>query len=429
MSEESLHHLSGIVKEQSKAIKCLEEKVATCREELDVVCECLKKSGVIGPDALGICMHRRKFAAARASFGLSAEAGLEDSFNLGNVTLAVSLFAGSAAMGDTALVSKTISVATRTAWPFILERATISLYVCGGRDDEECSDFVERFSPKEGAWEVLPQMRQQRCGAMAGAIAGKLYVCGGFDGASTLSSVECFCQEAHAWQSMPSMLSQRAGGAAAVLAGNLYICGGYNTGMTLRSVECFQPPAADRPHAGAWTSCPAMHMEREWPAFSAVAGRLYCCGGKDGGDPGRPLSSVECFDPSAWAAHRGARWQSAASMIQPRVVATAATIGAWLYVCGGWTTDHQDLNSVERFHPGSGIWEVTAPMLVRRYGAAGAVAASHLYIFGGSNDEDGELDSVEHFDATANNGAGLWIALPPMSEKRADPVAATILRW
>merc|ERR1719419_1861200 len=95
-----------------------------------------------------------------------------------------------------------------------------SLYVCGGFDGETALRSVERFDPKMGAWEALLPMSQQRFGATAAVITGRLHICGGFANRGVgLSSAERFDPATDAWEVLPPMQSRRQYAATAVFSG------------------------------------------------------------------------------------------------------------------------------------------------------------------------------------------------------------------
>jgi hypothetical protein len=51
---------------------------------------------------------------------------------------------------------------------------------------------VERYTPEQNLWEVIPSMARARSDASAASLNGRIYVAGGFTGTEVLNSVESY---------------------------------------------------------------------------------------------------------------------------------------------------------------------------------------------------------------------------------------------
>mmetsp|Transcript_60231 Transcript_60231/g.107345 ORF Transcript_60231/g.107345 Transcript_60231/m.107345 type:complete len:457 (+) Transcript_60231:48-1418(+) len=383
-------------------ISGLRKEVATCREEVAALCECLADAGLLSPVKFVAKLHRRRC--------------LEMVLHTYEIALTVGLFAGPTALRATGTVSRASAAAMSKVWPALTELCLSYIYVCGGRPQgsgKQPLDLVERFSPWTGTWEALPTMTQRREGASAGILEGKLYICGGFNGTSTLNSVERLDAVNSRWDDMPPMQIAREGASAGVLGGKLYICGGSDgRGQHFSSAERFEPSV------GCWEDLPPMAKRRAWTTAGAIGGRLYVCGGYDGH---HLLSSAERFEPMGGSSPYG-MWQEVAPMSERRNGAAAAALSGKLYVCGGAASIGGASSSVERFDPEVGSWETAQPMSGGRCHAAAVAVSGRLYVFGGYSDGQ-RTCSADRF----NPGTGLWTELPPMSERRSRSAVAAVL--
>lgn len=113
-----------------------------------------------------------------------------------------------------------------------------------------------------------------------------------------------------------------------------------------------------------------------------------------------------------------------AQLNTPRFGATAVTLGGYIYVMGGTTTNGVVLNTVERYDPVSKTWDetVVAPFDVPRLDATSIVLDGKIYLIGGQDDEEEVLDKVEEYDPVSNT----WHELSETREKRRGAVAVPI---
>eukprot|EP01079_Euglenida_sp_SAG-EU17-18_P003378 gene3378-642_t len=160
---------------------------------------------------------------------------------------------------------------------------------------------------------------------------------------------------------------------SAYISGKLYVAGGLQQTASpiLTSTGCVLTPG------------PFMSQPRSDLAVCAVEGRLYAIGGFG---PNYELddtgSIVEEFDPAT------NQWTTKASMPTSRGGLTVASLGAWIYVVGGWTKETASATgyftaAVERYLPSSNQWEQVTSIPVANAGGGLAQLNGHLYSFGG----------------------------------------------
>ncbi|KIH44153.1 kelch repeat protein, partial [Ancylostoma duodenale] len=75
----------------------------------------------------------------------------------------------------------------------------------GGKNELFGLRSVERFSPKNGRWEDIPDMVTSRLSFGACAMKNKIFVCGGWSGTNCMRDVECFDPRTMTWSSLPPM--------------------------------------------------------------------------------------------------------------------------------------------------------------------------------------------------------------------------------
>jgi hypothetical protein len=70
---------------------------------------------------------------------------------------------------------------------------------------------VERFDPRRGRWERLPDMAKARGGIGAAALAGRIVVAGGEEAAGTIAPVEAYDPRRRRWSALAPMRTPRHG--------------------------------------------------------------------------------------------------------------------------------------------------------------------------------------------------------------------------
>jgi len=166
--------------------------------------------------------------------------------------------------------------------------------------------------------------------------------------------------------------------------------------------------------------------------MAVLDGKLYAVGGygieeeeeeEEWGNDGRPLNSVERYDPEMNA------WEAVAPMGSSRDECGVAVLEDQLYAVGGEGSepDSDDgdgaLRSVIRYDLATNTWETVAPMSTERKALGVTVLDGMLYAVGGENleavaDDDYEgpfMKSAERF----NPATSAWEEVAPMAAARA----------
>jgi non-specific serine/threonine protein kinase len=193
-------------------------------------------------------------------------------------------------------------------------------------------------------------------------------------------------------------------GVTAASDGRIYAVGGLN-GRPLDTVEAYDP------HADRWSTMPHLETAR-WGVATATTpdGRIFAIGGMSD----RPLDSVEVYTP-------GGAWSPAAHLATARWGAAAVTgRDGRIYVLGGFAgrDDRHALASVEVYSPDTATWSVVAPMH-RARGALAAVAApdGRIYALGGADGPD--FADVEVFSPPDDS----WVEATPLPSPRSGLAA------
>lgn len=342
--------------------------------------------------------------------GVANAVGLDDVFHLHELALLVGRCAGRAvrAIGVTSTVTSDMSL---SIWPTV-KQSCPCVYVCGGISSDPLQRLsdVERFDPRTGSWDSLPQMQGRRVSPVAGVIGNKLYVCGGGDADLGLGSAECLDLDVGTWEWLPSIPTPRAQAAGCTWRGQLFVCGGINLGWLVYSaynvVESFNPTA------GKWIQRPSMREGRISAAASVLGGMLFVVGGRT---ESTALSSVERLDPS-----RG-EWEMVAPLPNPCSRPTATNYGGKLYVLGWEGADRVPLGTVLRLDPDIG-WESVEPLSSGRTAASLIVADDRLFVFGGCTARGNLACDVEYLGADHK-----WSPAEVMLQRRCSAVARGVL--
>jgi non-specific serine/threonine protein kinase len=246
-----------------------------------------------------------------------------------------------------------------------------------------------------------PGRRPHRRARLLGASAGGVAVVA----AAALAGTAALRGHPAVWTARAPMPTARSWlGVTAASDGRIYAVGGLN-GRPLDTVEAYDP-RADR-----WSTVPHLETAR-WGVATATTpdGRIFAIGGMSD----RPLDSVEVYTP-------GGGWSPAAHLVTPRWGAAAVTgRDGRIYVLGGFAgrDDRHALASVEVYSPDTAAWSVIAPMH-RARGALAAVAApdGRIYALGGANGPD--FADVEVYSPPDDR----WIEATPLPSPRSGLAA------
>jgi hypothetical protein len=246
-----------------------------------------------------------------------------------------------------------------------------------------------------------PRPRRGRRVLVLGASAGGVAVVA----AAALAGVAALRGPAQGWTVRAPMPTARSWlGVTAAADGRIYAVGGLN-GRPLDTVEAYDP------HANRWSTVPHLQTAR-WGVATATTpdGRIFAIGGMSD----RPLDSVEVYTP-------GGTWTPGAHLATARWGAAAVTgRDGRIYVLGGFAgrDDRHALASVEVFSPDTGAWSMVASMH-RARGSLAAVAApdGRIYALGGADGPD--FADVEVFSPSDDG----WTAATPLPSPRSGLAA------
>lgn len=145
---------------------------------------------------------------------------------------------------------------------------------------------------------------------------------------------------------------------------------------------------------------------------------IYICGGSCG----VASNSVECFHPLTGV------WEDLPPMCMPRRACAAASADGRLYVMGGVDlphfaagSQHEERYRPECYDPASNKWHLLPPMGRPHTHAAAAAAGGYIYVFGGLSFGN-VLDQAQRFDPLKE----IWESLEPMPTPRFECAAATL---
>jgi N-acetylneuraminic acid mutarotase len=148
-------------------------------------------------------------------------------------------------------------------------------------------------------------------------------------------------------------------------------------------------------------------------ALAAQAG----CGGDGYGGGGDSSYTPPVPPPSS-------RWQSLASLSEPRQEHGVAALNGEIYVVGGFSGQQTVLNTVEAFNPATNTWRSVASLPSPLHHVNVAVARGHLFVVGALEGRPADATGVTlEYDP----GTNMWqvrASMPAGSERGASAVAA-----
>jgi N-acetylneuraminic acid mutarotase len=175
-------------------------------------------------------------------------------------------------------------------------------------------------------------------------------------------------------------------------------------------------PAAQA--AGGWFPAASMSTGRIVHTATLLAnGKVLVTGGYTDDDVGRPVASVELYDPAS------GRWSAAASMSTVRTTHTATLLAnGKVLVTGGNTTSRGGTTSAELYDPISNTWSAAASMVVARAGHTATLLASGKVLVTGGDGASSFLASAEQYDPVSDR----WSAVADMSRARVAHTATLL---
>jgi N-acetylneuraminic acid mutarotase len=222
---------------------------------------------------------------------------------------------------------------------------------------------------------------------------------------------------------------QRIGASAAMMNGRLFVAGGC-TGAT----DCTSPvstvssaPVDANGTVGTWTDQAALPQARGWGKLVALNGSLYYIGGQDSANTAQ--STVYFTTPSGGTV---TSWSSASNALpQARSKFGVASWNGRIYVVGGLNAAGSPTNTIyqtpQLFSGGniSSAWLATSTTLpVARSGLASVAYANNLYVFGGIDTNGNYLSDSSYSQLNSATGsAGDWRYSTTLPKQLADAEA------
>jgi N-acetylneuraminic acid mutarotase len=147
------------------------------------------------------------------------------------------------------------------------------ILVVGGTGDDPPTTMV--FDPATARWSLGPVLPDPREHLAVTGTGSTVYVIGGRWENQLKGTNEALSSLRGPWLRLPDLPTPRGGTAGAVLDGRIYVAGGeaFDPTRTFKEVEVFDP------QAGVWRRAPDLPTPRHGLAVQAAAGRLYVIGG------------------------------------------------------------------------------------------------------------------------------------------------------
>lgn len=227
------------------------------------------------------------------------------------------------------------------------------LYIVGGCFNQSLQENIHpfgfKYNPRGNKWTTMSPMKIERCRFSLNVVGDLLYAVGGISEEEQYetSTCECYNPTRDLWYMIPDL------------------------------------PAHISQHAGAG-------ME------SSFGSKLYISGGIDR-DNGC-VASMYCYDTNL------EKWTTCASMLKPRADHVMLSIGKYLYVCGGWTSDDNNrvlVDTIELYNCETNTWEEITKVPTPRYHAGIVCVENKIYFIGGFHSDtmfDKDTAAIEYYD-------------------------------
>lgn len=235
------------------------------------------------------------------------------------------------------------------------------------------------------------------------------------------------------WTRKADMPTARTGFATSVVNGKVFVIGGniqLKRGefgvLSASTVEMYDP------ETDTWEQKANMPTARSGVSVSVVDGKIYAIGGtnlktiqvpRGYSSESEELATVEMYDPVTDT------WTQKADMPIPKKTMTCVVNGK-IYAIGGWLTTNEKphLETVEVYDPATDTWTTAESMNCARCSAAIGVVNGEIYAIGGlssspiQEQSDLYLSNVEVFNPKTNQ----WQKGTEMSAPKALHTASVI---
>ncbi|MEO9930824.1 Kelch repeat-containing protein [Rhodopirellula bahusiensis] len=177
------------------------------------------------------------------------------------------------------------------------------IYLVGGITNghvDGCRSWFDRYSPKTGVWEILPDAPHERDHFQAAVIGNRLFAAGGRvtskrDNAvfsQTISKIDVYDFDAGRWlppEECPDLPTERAGNSVIAIAGQLVVgCGeSANQKEAHDEIEVFNPATSE------WKTWPSMNRGRHGTGLVVIGDSLFTASGSGNRGGGPELTTTE----------------------------------------------------------------------------------------------------------------------------------------
>lgn len=160
------------------------------------------------------------------------------------------------------------------------------------------------------------------------------------------------------------------------------------------------------PDTEEWTDLSPMGLALTSAAAASLGEYIYVCGGNDG---------FNFVDRAQRYRVRSQQWSDVRPMTVPRNRLAVVAHTGLLYVTGGLDTSGEWLSKCEKYDPEADKWIPFKRMNVARCRHCMAVADGYMYAIGGfGGTETVHLNSVERYDHNADE----WHQMAPLMTRR-----------
>ncbi|XP_034533172.1 kelch-like protein 33 [Notolabrus celidotus] len=225
------------------------------------------------------------------------------------------------------------------------------LYVFGGKryyGTDDVLNSVHRYDPLQNTWEILAEMQEKRSAFSVVVLDGKMLAIGGHCVPDYTESVEQYCPTANSWRFTWPLDLPLSGHVAKVLQGQIYVSGGLNN-----DYQCISSMFLYHPEKGS-TYLANMAHPRAYHCMETLGEYLYVAGGitTDGDMAVINQLACEVYNPAADS------WTAFTPLPVPHVGAGSAVLEGKFYVLGGYSQeDYSDTKRVHRYDPSAQRWE------------------------------------------------------------------------
>ena len=308
-----------------------------------------------------------------------------------------------------------------------------------GLGTTDVSTINQLYPPKPTPWITRASLPTARKELAAGTASGQLYAIGGVTAAGTvLTTVQAYNASTNTWTTKPPLPAPRwRTNGTATINGILYLAGGvgpttpghtktlyvYNSLTSSWSTKASMPIAGGcggsgaisgivyvlvgcdaltsttsgakgillryDPTANTWSTKAASPTPHQLPAVTAVGGKLYVMGGKNGS--GIATNVVHAYSPSTNT------WTTKAPLPAARYRSTAQVIAGKIYVVGGNDAAGNYVSTAYVYDPALNKWSTAMPMPTARANLGSGVISNVLHVVGGQNPSAAVLGTTEAF--------------------------------